>query len=54
MYKDKIKYIADRYISEKKTQPLRPINAYHIQKAKRIALPFSAFYPEVRKRCKNH
>lgn len=44
--KSKKDYIANRYIRVSAISRVRYINGYHILKDKKIAMPFTAFYPD--------
>ncbi|MEI3599940.1 MULTISPECIES: hypothetical protein [unclassified Oceanobacillus] len=47
MMNDKRKYIASRYLQHKPVNEKNKLfNGYHFQKGKRVARPFSSFYPE--------
>lgn len=45
MIKQKEKYIKNRYMRAEQTNTNRLFNGFHIQKGKRIARPFSSFFP---------
>ncbi|WP_373893715.1 hypothetical protein [Virgibacillus sp. CBA3643] len=43
---DKTNYIAGRYLSKNNSPNKRVINGYHIRKGRRVAQPFSTFFPK--------
>jgi len=54
MIENKVKYIANRYISRENSPNKRFIDGYHILKDRRITQPFTAFYPKPNHLYKNH
>lgn len=49
MMNDKRKYIVSRYLHRQPVNEKNKLfNGYHFQKGKRVARPFSSFYPEPR------
>ncbi|WP_373893656.1 hypothetical protein ACUL41_04020 [Virgibacillus natechei] len=42
---EKRKYTANRYFSTEQNEKAKPFNGFHIPSNRRIAKPFSSFYP---------